>query len=316
MDDNLKLEAEAFDSQIQERVRNGHIPDLRYTVACDYFYNNVWRRPAYVKLDFGEIFELIRSSINANVSSDTQAKVLEVGCGPGFISLELARAGYNVLGLDLSPQCIEVARNFADKDPHKHERGSLTYRAADLFAIEDREFDAVVFVGALHHFPDQDKVMTRITTLLKPGGIIIAHEPTRDRVTKRNAAFVDFVKVLLSVQNGYFETIPVPANRKAMEELTEKTFKKMRYELESGEKAQSVNDNEAGFTEMYGALKKHFSQIEFKNRYAFFHEMIGGLRFDEKKNVELAAYLKEVDAAFCDLGILNPAEFYFVGKKS
>ncbi len=43
---DLYQEAEAFDSQIEERIATGHIPDIRLTAPCDYFYNNSWRRPA------------------------------------------------------------------------------------------------------------------------------------------------------------------------------------------------------------------------------------------------------------------------------
>ncbi len=35
----LDAEANAFDVQIEERIRNGHIPDLRRAPACDWFYN-------------------------------------------------------------------------------------------------------------------------------------------------------------------------------------------------------------------------------------------------------------------------------------
>jgi hypothetical protein len=56
---NLIQEAEAFIRQILDRVENGHIPDLRYTQKCEYFYNNVWRHPDFVKLDCEEIFNII-----------------------------------------------------------------------------------------------------------------------------------------------------------------------------------------------------------------------------------------------------------------
>lgn len=49
---NLAQEARAFDCQIEERIANGHVPYLRLTMPCDYFYNNSWRRPEFVKLDF------------------------------------------------------------------------------------------------------------------------------------------------------------------------------------------------------------------------------------------------------------------------
>ena len=63
MKPDLELEAAAFDRQILDRVENGHIPDLRYTKKCEYFYNNIWRHPDFVKLDFGEIFSLLEAAI-------------------------------------------------------------------------------------------------------------------------------------------------------------------------------------------------------------------------------------------------------------
>lgn len=317
MSEKLELEAQAFNSQIEERIKHGHIPDLRYTEKCDYFYNNVWRHPHYVKLDFGEIFDLIKTSVESHIRKKAP-RVLEVGCGPGFMSLELSRAGFDVVGLDLSLECIKVAQQFAAKDPHLHKRGGLTYMADDFFSsaqLTDRQFDAVVFVGALHHFTDQNGVNLRAKQLLRNGVIVIAHEPTRDRVSKTNAAFVQFLKVMLSINKGFFEEHAIPDGLESLENAVEKTLKKMRYELESGEKAQSINDNEAGFSQMYPSLNRNFEQLEFKERYAFFHEIIGGLRFDEKMNISLASYLKLTDRYFCDLGILQPTEFYFVGKK-
>jgi 2-polyprenyl-3-methyl-5-hydroxy-6-metoxy-1,4-benzoquinol methylase len=163
VDANLAEEAYAFDRQIDERIANGHIPDLRLCTPCDWFYNNPWRRPAYVKLDFGEQFEIIRDTIIAQLpKSDREPVVLEVGCGPGYLSLELARAGFNVTGLDLSPNSIAIAQRFADADPFKQNRAPLRYVAGDFFchpALVEGSFDAVVFLGALHHFPDQDTTL-------------------------------------------------------------------------------------------------------------------------------------------------------------
>ena len=101
-DNALAEEAAAFDRQIEERIANGHIPDLRRCGPCDWFYNNPWRRPAYVALDFGEQFELIRDAIVAHAPVTVgPRRVLEVGCGPGYLSLELARSGFDVTALDL-----------------------------------------------------------------------------------------------------------------------------------------------------------------------------------------------------------------------
>lgn len=317
-DTKLADEAHAFDRQIEERIANGHVPDLRAATPCDWFYNNPWRRPAYVQLDFGEQFELIAAAIRKYTAAIMAPKVLEVGCGPGYMSLELARAGFDVTGVDLSEKCVKIARHFADKDPHTAERGPLRYLSGDFLtmrALRDCSFDAVVFLGALHHFPDQARILARAETLLKRGGTILVHEPVRDRVTRGNAIFMHLLRVLMSVQNGFYKSYPIPRDAQAREREFEQLFVQLRYESEDGHNVQSVNDNEAGYAEMYPALVARFEQLSFDWRYAFFHEFIGGLRFDERLNFALAHYLREVDRELCREGVLSATEFFFVGRK-
>ena len=317
---NLEIEAESFDNQIIERVKNGHIPDLRYTEKCDYFYNNPWRHPEYVKLDFVDQFELMNTSINecfVNRTSES-IRILEVGCGPGYMSLEFAREGYSVTGIDISSSCIEIAKEFATKDPIKTERGRLSYLVCDLFELkplENEKFDVVVFLGALHHFKEQQKVMDKVVELLNNNGIILAHEPTRDRVSIGNAAFYNIIKTLLSVNNGFYQKMEIPDNKRTLNNNILLEYNKSKYETEDGSKIQSVNDNEAGYKEMSEALSKYFDVLKMQDRYAYFHEIIGGLRFDEETNIKLARYLRDIDEFFCNNGVLNATEFYFVGRR-
>jgi hypothetical protein len=78
-DAKLIEEAHAFDCHIDELVANGQIPDLRLCTPCDWFYNNPWRRPAYVQIDFGEQFEIIRDAIRSNLPKFVRAPaVLDV----------------------------------------------------------------------------------------------------------------------------------------------------------------------------------------------------------------------------------------------
>jgi 2-polyprenyl-3-methyl-5-hydroxy-6-metoxy-1,4-benzoquinol methylase len=316
--DHLVQEAEAFDRQIQVRIAAGHIPDLRRARECAYFYNNTWRHPDYVRLDFGEQFELIRNAICDYAQIESYVpRVLEIGCGPGYISLELARNNYDVTGIDLSSVCIDIAKRYAQEDPWLETRGALHYLSGDFYNEEllpARSFDVVVFVGALHHFPDQENVGRRVRSLLKANGIIIVHEPTRDRMTRGNAAFIHLVRVLLSQGNGYFQQIAIPENLERQSAEIDLIYSEMRYESETGENVQSVNDNEAGFLEMNDMLQKNFRQLHFQERYAFFHEMIGGLRFEQHVNTGLARYLRDADAELCRLGVLQPTEFFYVGR--
>jgi 2-polyprenyl-3-methyl-5-hydroxy-6-metoxy-1,4-benzoquinol methylase len=317
MKDNLELEAEAFDHQIIERVRNGHVPDLRFCTPCDYFYNNSWRRPAFVALDMGEQFGRIQSSLTQHLGS-SPLRVLEVGCGPGFISLEMARAGHSVVGIDLSPECIRVASNFAAKDPLIAQRGLLEYITGDFFTDKHllvASFDAVVFVGALHHFKEQQKVIQRVHDLLVPGGLAIAHEPTRDRVSMSNAILFHVLTRLLSLCGGFYEKFDLPRSAEILQKEVHEILNKMRYESESGEKLQSVNDNDAGHPEMTNALRAKFQEVDYDEVSGFYHELIGGLRFSENTNADVAKYIREIDRFMCASGVVSSTEFYFVGKK-
>jgi len=313
MVDKNKLEGQAFDKQIIERIENGHIPDLRRVRKCEYFYNNSWRDPEYVKIDMYEQFELVKNILINYFGFRKDIKILEIGCGPGYFSLELAREGYLVTGLDLSEEAIKVANDYAEEDPWKEERGSLKYFCKDIFDLNaESEFDVVVFIGALHHFENQKKTIAKVKKVLKENGLIIVHEPTRDRVTKGNAAIKILIESLISFHGGYYKNSFNQAVN-GIENTVMDTYNELRYETEDGDKIQSINDNEAGFKKMMDTLKCNFEEYCFEERYAIFHEIIGGLRYDNNKNQELAKFIHDIDKYLCDIGVLQSTEFLYSG---
>ena len=58
------------------------------------------------------------------------ARILDVGCGSGYISLELARSGYHVTGIDISSKVIDVAKKTLETNPFKDGFGSLKYHVS------------------------------------------------------------------------------------------------------------------------------------------------------------------------------------------
>jgi 2-polyprenyl-6-hydroxyphenyl methylase / 3-demethylubiquinone-9 3-methyltransferase len=96
------------------------------------------------------------------------ARVLDVGCGGGILSEALARAGANVVGIDLAPRVLEVARL------HLHESGQqVDYREISVEALAAElpaAFDAVTCMEMLEHVPDPASVIAACAALLKPGG--------------------------------------------------------------------------------------------------------------------------------------------------
>lgn len=100
------------------------------------------------------------------------AKIIDLGCGSGWTSSFYAKAGYEVVGVDISPDAIKAAKK------HFKDVPGLSFKAADY---DDpgftSQFDAAVFFDSLHHAEDELDALRAAKEALKPGGILVAYEP-------------------------------------------------------------------------------------------------------------------------------------------
>lgn len=91
-------------------------------------------------------------------------RVLDLGCGDGFLSAQIRDAGVTVVGADSSPAMIDAAIS----------RG-IDARVLDAQRLPfQNEFDAVFSNAALHWMPDQHAVLSGIRQALRPGGRFVA----------------------------------------------------------------------------------------------------------------------------------------------
>lgn len=96
-------------------------------------------------------------------------KVLDIGCGAGFISNQLAGDGYDIYGIDQSAGSVAVARRHAPLDARVH------YAAGDAYALEfpDASFDAVMLLDFLEHVEEPARAIREAARVLKPGGVMM-----------------------------------------------------------------------------------------------------------------------------------------------
>ena len=105
-------------------------------------------------------------------------RVLELGAGTGFFSLNLKLAGLveEVHVSDLSPGMVEAAKTNAERLGF-----TIEGRVADAESLpyEDDSFDLVVGHAVIHHIPDVEAALREVVRVLRPGGrFVIAGEPT------------------------------------------------------------------------------------------------------------------------------------------
>jgi SAM-dependent methyltransferase len=108
-------------------------------------------------------------------------RILELGCGVGWLSLVLAKSGASeVSGMDSSPAQIALARDCA-KAAGLSDRVHFHCVDGTQDGISTECFDCVVVHGFLHHLNSTEvgRTIARVPRLLKPSGAFIVFEPVR-----------------------------------------------------------------------------------------------------------------------------------------
>jgi ubiquinone/menaquinone biosynthesis C-methylase UbiE len=114
------------------------------------------------------------------IAKEAGGAVLELACGTGIITIDLARAGFEITGLDLSPEMLDVAREkVARESAEVQARIRLVQADMKQFNV-DRQF-AAVFIpcnsfGYLTDLADRKSCLRRIRDHLEPGGLLVIEE--------------------------------------------------------------------------------------------------------------------------------------------
>ena len=312
-DPSLDAEAAAFDQRISERRDAGFIPDLRRAAKCDYFYKSFWRDPHFARLYLGEHVQVLLEFLRRHGRHGLS--ILDVGCGPGYYSLELARAGYRVTGIDIASKAIEAARAALASSPRDPDFGSLDYEVRSLEEAEG-QFDAITFTGVIHHFPDPDAVLQRAADRLVPGGLLLCLEPCHEQWRQEDAAVVALIRGLLAATGHWYEPTLAPALRDpaAWRQYTEEIRTEYLTERDPHERGQSPNDNASSGDEILAALRRRFDELEFRNGVSFIYRLLGGLRGPDAVVHPLADLLASFDRFAVADGYLRPNAFLWCGR--
>jgi len=116
--------------------------------------------------------------LTAVLGLDGSARLLDVGCGPGIVTLALAPCFAEVIGVDPDEDMLAEAARQAARRKVVNARW-VAARAEDLPAGLVGEFRAMVFAQSFH-WTDQERVAAAVLTMLEPGGAFVHMSDLKD----------------------------------------------------------------------------------------------------------------------------------------
>ncbi len=153
-----------------------------------------------------------RPALLGLLPNDLQGKkILDAGCGPGKYAEILIAKGAKVLGFDISPSMIEIAKN--------RNKGRGVFFIHDLSEplemLEDESFDIIISSLALHYIEDWHPVFREFKRVLRPGGkfIFSVQHPISDLQYYPCNNYFD-IEPVSATWEGFGDPIDVPCFRR------------------------------------------------------------------------------------------------------
>jgi SAM-dependent methyltransferase len=160
-------------------------PDKLRTMDADAYYSGIQSAYDRVAAEYDETIGRALVSRRAKERaveeiarvSPPGGSLLDVGCYTGTEALLLARRGFRVVGVDLSPRMIELSRNKARRSRLADRTQFEIARASDLSGLQAAGLDsfdtAYSVYGTLNLEPRVESFRTSVASLLKPHGALV-----------------------------------------------------------------------------------------------------------------------------------------------
>jgi ubiquinone/menaquinone biosynthesis C-methylase UbiE len=118
--------------------------------------------------------DLWRKDLIERLPRGSNIRILDVGCGAGFFEMLLAPLGFNITGIDLTPDMISKAKQLAAS--HLSSSAEFFVMDAEHPAFPDEFFDAVISRNLTWTLPHPAEAYREWHRVLKPGGVLLNYD--------------------------------------------------------------------------------------------------------------------------------------------
>ncbi|MGQ9778130.1 MAG: class I SAM-dependent methyltransferase [Thermodesulfobacteriota bacterium] len=138
---------------------------------------NITRLQLGDPVDYGSYAIEKRLSKLGDHISFADKKVLDIGCGNGAYTLEIAKASSVTIGIDIEIGRLKAFKIKKEKDRIKN--AFIIQMSGEQLGFQNDIFDVIILIETLEHINDERKCLEECRRVLKPGGKIALYVPNR-----------------------------------------------------------------------------------------------------------------------------------------
>jgi len=124
---------------------------------------NLWEEQTEKRQKHTRLGELLRHHTLVTLIPEDQNKIIDIGCGLGYLDYLIARQGKDITGVDISLESLNLFKDIA-------EEYNIKQIHANLFDINVNEYDLVICQEVLEHIEDYESAIMKMNNFIKHNG--------------------------------------------------------------------------------------------------------------------------------------------------
>lgn len=172
-------------------MKNSKVKEYYESEAHDYnkeFYLNPGEYPT-LRFRHAHILKMV-----STLELGPQHRVLDVGCGPGEMLVDLAKIGCEVHGMDIAQEMVEIAQERLSSTRELLNPTHIAQGDIENLTYQNDFFDLIICSGIVEYLKDDTKWLAEITRTLKPNGHLIINVTNKYSIRRWTVAPIEALK--------------------------------------------------------------------------------------------------------------------------